>query len=142
MLAELLGGRVGFESMFGLGSVFWVDFPMRSDQSSLLSVSEHRDQSAARCGQDLCFVTTLPYWTFQRIVLFRLLFIGRASKYEECQTGGYAFLELEVQKGVQNVRHFALCNQQRGSELLQTSQTLFAVLASLRLFVVVHEVLE
>jgi signal transduction histidine kinase len=35
MLADLLGGRVGFESTFGLGSVFWVDLPVEWDKRSL-----------------------------------------------------------------------------------------------------------
>ncbi len=35
MLVELLGGRVGFESTLGLGSVFWVDLPLEWDHKSL-----------------------------------------------------------------------------------------------------------
>jgi signal transduction histidine kinase len=33
MLAGLLGGKVGFESTFGLGSVFWVDLPVEDRKS-------------------------------------------------------------------------------------------------------------
>jgi len=36
MLAQLLGGRVGFESAFGVGSVFWVELPGVVDNASLL----------------------------------------------------------------------------------------------------------
>ncbi len=35
MLADLLGGHVGFESTLGLGSVFWVDLPVEWDRRSL-----------------------------------------------------------------------------------------------------------
>jgi signal transduction histidine kinase len=35
MLAELLEGKVGFESTLGLGSVFWVDLPVERNHESL-----------------------------------------------------------------------------------------------------------
>lgn len=35
MLAQLLGGKVGFDSTFGVGSVFWVDLPVARDNTCL-----------------------------------------------------------------------------------------------------------
>ncbi len=48
MLAQLLGGQVGFESTLRVGSVFWVDLPLRRDSTS---VAIQFEESEFRVGK-------------------------------------------------------------------------------------------
>jgi len=48
MLAELLGGCVGFESTLGVGSFFWVDLPVEWDKNSVAFQFQNTETSLQR----------------------------------------------------------------------------------------------
>ncbi len=57
-LAELMGGRVGFASVEGQGSEFWIELPLH--QTSSQNPDEHKEVS--RIDTDVLSDQTLPKW--------------------------------------------------------------------------------